>query len=215
MIALSHCASGPCRPTITNVDTFFCLVLRLRGGGYPQYILSKAARLNNDNETIENLFYPLYYKILFDWFPMESYDICPHWQRSFLGPVRTGEFPIAFVIEHNRRPLLLIDIKPPSDFQSDSSRSVAINEVLHFLDVIGPTNQHTDRLYAISAIGKKWRACYAFKGSGSEGGRAVRGVAKVNSLKSDKPECWNEDITSDESWAALQSIVETIKSYVA
>ena len=40
------------------------LVLRLRGGGYPQYILIKAAELNNDNESIETKFYPLYNKIL-------------------------------------------------------------------------------------------------------------------------------------------------------
>jgi hypothetical protein len=70
-------------------------------------------------------------------------------------------------------------------------------------------------LYAISAFGKRWRACFALKGNGSEGGRAVKGVAEVNSLKSGKPGCWNPDITSDTSWEALQSIVETIKGYVA
>ena len=40
------------------------LVLHLRGGGYPQYILTKAAEFNDDNETIEMTFYPLYVKIL-------------------------------------------------------------------------------------------------------------------------------------------------------
>jgi hypothetical protein len=70
-------------------------------------------------------------------------------------------------------------------------------------------------LYAISAIGKRWRACYALKGNGSKGGRSVKGIAAANSLRSTKEDCWNPDITSNASWAALQSIVETIKGYVA
>ena len=72
-----------------------------------------------------------------------------------------------------------------------------------------------DRLYAISAIGKKWRACYISKGSDSRGGQPVRGVANTDSLRSADIDCWNPDITSDESFTALQGIVETIKGYVA
>lgn len=50
-------------PPLINIDT--CLVLRLYGGSsYPQYILTKAAELNNDNETMESKFFPLYIKIL-------------------------------------------------------------------------------------------------------------------------------------------------------
>ena len=97
----------------------------------------------------------------------------------------------------------------------DSGRDAAIVQVIQHLDEIGPNNQHADRLYAISAIGKRWRACYALKGNGSKGGQPVKGVAEANSLRSAKPECWNADITSNASWAALQSIVETIKGCVA
>jgi hypothetical protein len=191
-----------------------CSVLRLRGGGYPPYILNKAAELNDDDETIETKFYPLYDKILNYWFPpTEGYDVSPQW--TIPGSRRTDDFTIAFVIEHHQRLLLLVEIKPPSDFQVDSGRGVAILQVIQRLDEIGPTNQHADRLYAISAIGKRWRACYALKGNGSNGGRPVKGVAETNSLKSAKPECWNADVTSNASWAALQSIVETIKGYVA
>lgn len=53
------------------------------------------------------------------------------------------------------------------------------------------------------------------KGYGSNGGKPVKGVAEMSSLLSANPNCWNEDITSDNSWAALQSIVETIKGYAA
>jgi hypothetical protein len=70
-------------------------------------------------------------------------------------------------------------------------------------------------LYAISAIGKRWRACYTLKGKSSEGGHPVKGVAVKNSLRSPHPECWNPDITSNTSYVALQNIVETIKGYVA
>jgi hypothetical protein len=52
------------------------------------------------------------------------------------------------------------------------------------------------------------------KGEGSESAQPVKGIA-ANSLKSAHPECWNPDITSDTSWAALQVIVETIKGYVS
>lgn len=189
------------------------LVLRLNGGGYPQYILTKAAELNNDNESVETKFYPLYDKILNYWFPpTEGYDVSPQW--SIPDSRKTVDFTITFVIEHHQHPLLLVEIKPPSDFQLDSGRDAAIVQVIQRLDEIGPNNQHADRLHAISAVGKKWRACYALKGNGSEGGQPVRGVAEAHSLRSAKPECWNADITSDDSWAALQTIVETIKGYV-
>jgi Ubiquitin family len=190
------------------------LVLRLRGGGYPQYIIIKAAELNDDNEAIETKFYPLYDKILYYWFPpTEGYDVCPKWTIPNSG--RSVDRTITYVIEYHQHPLLLIEIRPPLDFQFDPGRTYAISQVHQRLDEIGPTNQYTPRLYAISAIGKRWRACYASMGNGSTGGQPVRGVAEVNSLRSPRPECWNPDITSDASWEALQSIVETIKSYVA
>ena len=169
--------------------------------------------MDNDDETIETKFYPLYDKILNHWFPpTEGYDVCPQWH---IPESRKTFDSITFVIEHHQHPLLLVEIKPASDFQLDSGRLAAIVQVIQRLDEIGPNNQHADRLYAISAIGKRWRACYALKGNGSEGSKPVRGVAEVNSLMSAKPECWNADITSNASWAALQSIVETIKDYVA
>ena len=114
-----------------------------------------------------------------------------------------------------RQLLLLVEIKPPSDFKLDSGRDAAVIQVIQRLDEIGPNNQHADRLYAISAIGKKWRACYAYKGNGSNGGQPVNGVAEKNSLRSGEPECWNEDIASNPSYEAFQGIVETIKGYVA
>ena len=190
------------------------LVFRLRGGGYPHYILTKAASLNDDNESIKNKFFPLYDKILNYWFPpTEGYDICPKW--NIPNCERTDDFSISFVVEHDEHPLLLIEIKPPSDFQFESGRQVAISQVIARLDEIGPANLHTERLYAISAVGKRWRACYVLSGSGGESGQSVGGVAVTNSLQSPSPDCWNPDITSDASWAALQSIVQTIKGYVA
>jgi hypothetical protein len=68
-------------------------------------------------------------------------------------------------------------------------------------------------LYAISTFGEKWRACYTLKGNGREGARPVEGIGG-DSLESVKPTCWNPDVTSDASWAALQGIVEIIKADV-
>jgi ubiquitin len=190
------------------------LLFRLSGGGYPQYILTKAAEFNNDRETIESKFYPLYDKILNYWFPpADGYDVSPQW--SIPDTRKTVDFTITFVIELHQRPLLLVEIKPPSDFLVDSGREAAIIQIMQRLDEIGPANDHLDRLYAISAIGKKWRACYISKGSNSKGGQPVRGVANTPSLRSADIDCWNPDITSDESFTALQGIVETIKGYVA
>lgn len=182
------------------MDTLSRSALRLRGGSYPQYILNLAALLNNDdNETIETKFFPLYNMILMYWFPpTEGYVVCPRWKPA------PDSFVISFVVEHHRHPLLLVEIKPSSDFQSDSARHLAISQVISHLDEIGPTNLHADRLYAISAIGKRWRACYANSGSGTV----------IDSLQSSSPDYWNPDITSSASWAALQSIADTIKGYV-
>ena len=157
-------------------------------------------------------FYPLYNSILLHCFPpSEGYDVCPKWS---IPDSSIANDSITFVIEYNERPFLLVEIKPPLDFQSDSGRNAAITQVMQRLDEIGPKNMHADRLYAISSIGKRWRACYALQGSGSRGGQPVRGIATVNSLRSARPECWNPDITSDASWAALQSIVVKIKHYM-
>ena len=200
-------------PPIINSDTLFSPFC-LRGGAYPQYILTKAAELNDDNEIVEMAFYPLFDKILNYWFPpTDGYDVCPQWFIPDSG--KSNDFTIAFVVEHNRHPLLLVEIKRPSDFRFESGRINAFFQVIQRLDEVGPSNQYADRLYAISAIGKRWRACYALKGESSESGRPVMGIAAKTSFKSAHTECWNPDITSDTSWAALQSIVETIKGYVA
>ena len=137
---------------------------------------------------------------------------------NFLGQrdcVCNTDFTIAFIIEHHQHPLLLVEIEPPSTFQLYSECKAAIVQVIQYLDEVGPSNQYADRLYAISAIGKRWRACHTLKRSDSEGGQPVKDVSKAGSLWSDSPECWNPDITSDASWMALQNVTETIKGYVA
>jgi hypothetical protein len=140
---------------------------------------------------------------------MHTYHVCPQWP---IGSMMSVDFAIAFTIEY--RPLLLLEIKAPSHFQWNSDRAAAIKQVTERLDEVGPNNVHADRLYAISVIGKRWRACYALRGRTSHHGRSVRGITAINSLRSANPGCWNLDITSDNSWAALQRIVETIHGYV-
>ena len=191
-----------------------CLVLHLCDGGYPQYIHNAAALLKNEKETIKNKYFSLYDMILNYWFPSSEYfNVCPKW--TIPNCERTEDFSVDFVIGRNHNlPFLLVEISPPSDFKSKPGRHLAILQVINHLEEIGPTNMHADRLYAISAIGKRWRACYAFRGCGGEGGQPVKGIAAKTSLQSPSPECWNPDITSNDSWVALQGIVETIKGYV-
>jgi hypothetical protein len=179
---------------------------------YPPGILDYAAELNNDNETMEMKYYTLFTKILMYWFPLsERYHICPQWRIP--GSKRTVDLTITFVIAHNESPLLLVEVKAPSHFHSTSRRCSAIKQITRRLDTIGPMNMHADRLYAISAIGKRWRACYAFKGKTSKGGQPTKGIAAINSLRSPNPACWNPDVTSDHSFRALQEIIATIKAY--
>jgi len=173
-----------------------------------------AAELNDDNETVKEKFHALYIDILAYWFPSnKGYSVFPHW--NFTDSTITNGQYITYVITPRRcpeHPLLLLEVKPPSDFHLDQKREVAITEITKWLDVIGPTNPHP-RLYAISVVGKRWRVNYVTKGKGSRGGRPVKGIAMVNSLRSADQECWNPDITSDSSWGAFHSIANTIKSY--
>ena len=188
------------------------VVLRLRGGGYPTYIVDNAARLNDDCDTVKGNFHGLYANILSYWFPpTEGYEVAPHWPI----PGATKGRYISFVIKGLQPEdplLLLLEVKPPSDFHLDRKREAAITQITEHLEVLGPTNQYP-RLYAVSAVGKRWRASYVARGKGSKGGQPVKGIAAVNSLRSADPACWNPDITSDSSWEALRSIVETIKGY--
>jgi hypothetical protein len=118
------------------------LVLCLHGGTYPQYILNGANELNNDNH-IKTEFYSLYNTILNYWFPStEGYAICPRWQIP--NSTKIEDLTITFVIKHHQHPFLLMEIKPPSDFQLDSGRAAAIVQVINCLDEIGPNNLHAD-----------------------------------------------------------------------
>jgi len=163
--------------------------------------------LQDDTETVDTIFYPLYNKILNYWFPSaEGYDVSPYW--TIPGSRNSDDLAIDFVVEHSQRPLLLVEIKAPSEFNLDSGRHAAISQISQRLDEVKPG---VDRLYA---IGKKWRACYTLNGKGSKGAQLVGGVALSSSLRGFDTNCWNPDITSDASWAALRGIVETIKGYV-
>ncbi|KAL4072443.1 hypothetical protein V8B97DRAFT_2006861 [Scleroderma yunnanense] len=188
------------------------LLLRPLEERYPEYILTRAALTNNENETQPKKVYLLYGYILYYWFPSKEYfDLCP-WGSPSLRLFKSGS-NFSFVVKYHGHPLLFLNIKAPSDFPLEGGRRRALAQVSSFLDEVGPTNTYAERLYAISAIGKRWRACWIGKGSTSERAEPVGGVALSHSLKSDNPDCWNPDISSDESFVALQAIVETIKSY--
>ena len=169
--------------------------------------------MNDDNERLESKFYALYGKILCYWFPPEDgYGITPQW--TIPNSTICDDFKISFVVEHDQGPLLLVEIKAPWEFRLDSSRQAAVVQISQRFDEIGPSNQHADKLYAISAFGKKWRASYVVKGEGSEDARPMRGVTKSSSFNSFNENCWNPDITSEASWQALSHIVEEIKGNV-
>ena len=76
------CVRYSTKPCPLRLTLILCLVLRHCGGGYPQYILIKAAELDNNNETIETKFYSFNNKILNCqcWFPpTEGYDVSRQW----------------------------------------------------------------------------------------------------------------------------------------
>jgi hypothetical protein len=191
------------------------VVLRLRGGGYPNYIVDGGAQLlTDDHDTSTNSSSGLWNGILQYWFPVvDGFVVSPHWPIQ--DPSVTEDRHVTYVVQRltqMRAPLLILEVKPPSDFHLDQKREAAITQITERLDVIGPTSPHP-RLYAISALGKRWRASYVVEGEGSNGGQPVQGIAAVNSLRSADPDCWSPDMTSDSSWEALRSIVETIKGY--
>ncbi|KAF8469314.1 hypothetical protein DFH94DRAFT_847881 [Russula ochroleuca] len=189
------------------------LTFRLRGGasGYPGYILIRAAQLNY--ESVEARYYGLYNKILQYWFrSRDYYDINPQW--GVPGSRKAIDFVVSFNIEGEHRPLLLLEVKPPSDFLHDSGRENALEQLLTRIEDLGPANHHASRLYAISAIGKHWRACYTSRGNGRRGSRPVKCVAEENSLKTANRTSWNSDIMSNASWKILYKIVNRIKQDV-
>ena len=137
-----------------------------------------ASHLDDDHD-IKPKSFPLYVKILTYWFPADPYDVCPCWvvpDTSLHGSNNCEDYTISFVITCQRQPLLLLDAGFSSDFQATWARESANRQIIYYLDVVGLTNQHADRLYAISAVGKKWRAMYSM---GSHGGRSVKGIAEL------------------------------------
>ena len=166
--------------------------------------------LIDEHETVNSYSWGLWNKILRYWFPAaKPLDVSLYW----ITPHTTKDRRISFVIHRSMEPpLLIVEVKPPYDFHVDQKREAAITQITERLDVIGPTNLYP-RLYAISAIGKRWRVSYVAKGKGSKGGQPVKGIAAVNSLRSADQDCWNPDVTSVSSWEALRRIVATIKGY--
>lgn len=71
---------------------------------------------------------------------------------------------------------------PPLEFHRHTGRGIAIDQVIECFDA------YSDRLHAIFCVcPKRWSACYALKGMGSEGGQHEM------------------DVTSDASWVATSS----------
>lgn len=85
--------------------------------------------LNDDNESVESLYYPLYAAILFYWFPPNRlYKVCSQW--TVPGTLKSIDLTVTFLVEHRDRPLLLVEIKPPSAFHEDGKRGDAIRQVM-------------------------------------------------------------------------------------
>ena len=69
-----------CLASVPYFQHWCFLVFRLRGGGCRNYILTKAAELDDDDETIETKFYPLDNRILNYRFPADKgFDVSPQW----------------------------------------------------------------------------------------------------------------------------------------
>jgi len=128
--------------------------------------------------------------------------------------MRTVDLAVTIRVEGHLlpKPILLVEVKSPYRFELKSKRVDAMSQLIDRLDEVGPTNDYIDRMYAMSVIGNRWRACHIPRGSGSRGGQPVRQVAQKSSLRSADVECWNPDITSDASWALLKGIFDKLKS---
>ena len=99
------------------------------------------------------------------------------------------------------RPLLLVEIKPPSKFHWDSLGQPMFLQIGYYMLFL--------------QLGRWW-GCYAFRGqSGSWCGQPVMGITARSSLRAHSLELyWNGNITSDTSWAALEGIAQIIGNYV-
>ncbi|KAF8469304.1 ubiquitin-related domain-containing protein [Russula ochroleuca] len=176
-------------------ETTLYLVLRFRGGDCPAHILSIAETLD-DNIAIESLYYPLYTAILIEFFPPRSgYVVSPQW--TIPDTMRTVDLAVTIRVEGHLlpKPTLLVEVKSPYRFELKSKRVDAMSQLIDRLDEVGPTNDYIDRMYAMSVIGNRWRACHIPRGSGSRGGQPVRQVAQKNA-----------------SWALLKGIFDKLKS---
>ena len=118
----------------TNVDTLFNPLSLWRW--LPTVHFDQGRQLNDgDNKKIRSKFFLLYNKFSNHWFPpTKDYDTSPKW--SIPDFRKTTNF-IAVVTEHHQHPFLLVEIKPPSDFQLDLRCNAAISPVIQCLDEIG------------------------------------------------------------------------------
>jgi hypothetical protein len=158
--------------------------------------------------SIEAPWYGVYNAILGHWFPVEErYAVSPQWDPN---PAQKKHKALDFAVLYRGRPILLIEIKPPHFITTDSARHLALQQIRSRIDVVCPTVTWAESLYAVSIIGKDWRAlcCPA----GRRCGMAIPfQLDAESSATSNARVCWTEDIFSSESYDKMQALVSLIK----
>lgn len=170
---------------------------------------------HNENHSIEFFYYPLVGMMLREIFTEQRYIICPQWPVQRNGRLETIDFVVrAQGQPWAQPPLLLVEIKAPDHFHTQSGREAAVTQIMERLNTIGPTVHYAERLYAISIIGIRWRAYYTPSERGSQYARSVRRVTATSSVRSSAEKFWNENITAGPSFLVLRRIERTIRRYL-
>ncbi|KXN64859.1 hypothetical protein CONCODRAFT_44957 [Conidiobolus coronatus NRRL 28638] len=120
---------------------------------FPEYIKNRFKIIKRGN--IEKDYYPPYNILLTEYFPAyEGYSVAPVAQP--VGERDSIDFTVEYVVECNAKPVMFLEIKAPDDFEKDSKRQEADEQMRRrFRQLIDDCPDFINKLYGLSAFGTK------------------------------------------------------------
>lgn len=162
---------------------------------YDPTIHTEAQYLNSlGTDATEDMFHATYSGILTHWFPTSRGYLIDHQLNA------TGGKPEYIVVRHAggyRNPLLIVELKRPNKW-TDTGKKEVLDDLETYIEGRFNLTQY-NTIYGLGGIGFHWMVCKMEK-SGGPRPTPVLG--------------WQNNITSDASYAAFQPIADLVYNIV-
>ncbi|KAG2338811.1 hypothetical protein BDR05DRAFT_1062515 [Suillus weaverae] len=158
---------------------------------YDQTIKTEAQYANNlGSGATEDKFHATYNGILTHWFPTSHGYIIDH---QVMGEGGKPEYIIVRHAGGHRNPLLIVELKRPSKWTA-AGKSEVLDDLETYIEGRFELTQY-NTIYGVGGIGLNWMVCKMEKTGGHQATEVLG---------------WQDDIASDASYTAFQTIANLV-----